>query len=380
MGLKSSGERAPGPSEEMIRRWLANRAAERQAAALYQRLAAAEPDPQRASVLHELAEAELGHAGRWEAKLREAGIGLADVLPSLRVRLLGWLARRFGARSLLPLLEAGELADVAMYDAQPDATGLPAEERAHARVFRALAERGLPADVASLEGWHRRDASGSLRAAVFGINDGLVSNLSLVLGVAGASPGVRFIVLAGVAGLLAGAFSMGAGEYISITSQRELFQRQIELEREELAISPEEEAAELTLIYRAKGLPPDQAETMARRIIADPRVGLDTLAREELGLDQEALGSPWKVSLASFLSFALGAVAPLLPYLFGASGWLGVGLSAGLAALALIAVGVTLSFVTGRSPVLTAGRMLLVGTLAAGVTFAIGRLIGVSTS
>ncbi len=369
-----------GSSHANHRRWLANLTAERQAAALYQRLAAAEPNAERAGLLVELARAEMKHAARWEAKLQEAGVNPATVKPSLRVRILGLLARVFGAASLLPLLEAGELANTGMYDAQPDAGGLPAEERSHARVFRALAERGISTDVGSLEGWHRRDASGSLRAAVFGINDGLVSNMSLVLGVAGAAPGRHLILLAGLAGLLAGAFSMGAGEYISISSQRELFQRQLQLEEEELAATPEEEEAELVLIYRAKGLPADQAQELAHRIISDPAVALDTLSREELGLDREALGSPWIVSLASFCAFASGAVVPILPYLFGAAGWLGACVSAALAALTLVLVGVALSTITGRSAVYTAGRMLLVGAIAACATFGIGRLFGIATS
>jgi vacuolar iron transporter family protein len=360
------------------RRWMANLIAEREAANLYQRLAGAETDPERASILRELAQAELRHANRWEGKLHDVGVSTAHGKPSLRVRVLGLLARRIGASSLLPLLEADELSGVGMYDAQPDAGGLPAEERSHARVFRALARRGVPTDVASLEGWHRRDASGSLRASVFGINDGLVSNLSLVLGVAGAAANPRFILVAGIAGLLAGSFSMGAGEYISISSQRELFERQLELEEEELSATPEEEEAELALIYRAKGIPQEQAESLAKRIISDPSAALDTLSREELGLDRGALGSPWRVSISSFTAFAVGAFIPILPYLLGAHGGAGIALAALLAALALLTTGLLLSFLTGRNPLLTAGRMILVGALASGVTFLVGHVLGVA--
>ncbi len=175
------------------------------------------------------------------------------------------------------------------------------------------------AGIARGERWHRVDTGGQLRAAIFGISDGLISNLSLVIGVAGANPDGSFIVLAGVAGLLAGAFSMGAGEFVSVTSQRELFERQIALEKEELEMNPEEERRELALIYRAKGLPQDEADALSARIIADRGVALETLAREELGLNPEGLGSPYGVAIASFLAFAAGAIIPLFPWFFGSS-------------------------------------------------------------
>ena len=229
------------------------------------------------------------------------------------------------------------------------------------------------------ERWHRGDASGSLRAAIFGVNDGLVSNLALVMGVAGGTGDRRLILLAGVAGLLAGAFSMGAGEYISVSSQRELFERELALEAEEIEAMPDEEANELALIYRAKGVGREEAEAMAARIMRDRTTALDTMAREELGLNPDELGSPWGVAISSFVSFAIGAVVPVLPWLV-ASGAAGLATSLALSALALFLVGAGISLLTGRSLLQSGARKLLVGGLAAAATFGIGRLIGVSAS
>jgi VIT1/CCC1 family predicted Fe2+/Mn2+ transporter len=199
-------------------------------------------------------------------------------------------------------------------------------------------------DIARRERWHRVGGLGGtgLRAAVFGINDGLVSNLSLVMGVAGAGPDSSFILLAGVAGLLAGAFSMASGEYVSVRAQRELFERQIALERAELESNPAEEEAELALIYELKGVPRPEAERLAHRLIQDPEVALDTLVREELGLDPDELGgSPYVAAASSFVAFAVGALIPVVPYLF-ASGDLAFALSACLSAAALFGVGALL--------------------------------------
>ena len=221
--------------------------------------------------------------------------------------------------------------------------------------------------------------SGALRAAIFGANDGLVSNLSLIMGVAGAGVDHSVVILAGVAGLLAGAFSMAAGEYISVRSQRELFESQIALERAELAEYPNEEAAELALIYAARGIPKREAQGLAERIIADPARALDTLAREELGLNPDELGSPVGAAVFSFGSFAIGASIPLAPFLF-LVGSPALFLAIGLAALALFSVGATLSLFTGTRALWGGLRMLLLGGAAGAATFGIGRLLGVSLS
>lgn len=372
------------PTAQDVRRWRDNLKGEWEAAALYRALADTEKDSSRAGVLRELADVEDHHAARWRGFLVEAGEPLPQAGRTWRGRLVQWLARRFGVRAILPAVMANELADYKMYDNQADAAGLPQQERSHARVFSAMVSDSpggaSGATIAASEGWHRRDAGGGLRAAVFGANDGLVSNLSLVFGVAGANPGQHFILLAGLAGLLAGSFSMGAGEFISITSQRELFERQIALERDELENNPEEEAQELALIYQAKGIPKADAEALAAKLILQTDVALDTLAREELGLDTAALGSPLVAAGASAVSFAAGAIFPVLPYFFEFSRWVSIGLSAALAAFALIVVGFGISLVTGRNPWLSAARMLLVGAIAAAVTVTVGHLIGVTTS
>jgi VIT1/CCC1 family predicted Fe2+/Mn2+ transporter len=214
---------------------------------------------------------------------------------------------------------------------------------------------------------------------VFGVNDGLVSNASLILGVAGADPDPKVILLAGVAGLLAGGFSMAAGEYISVRTQRELLEHQIALERDEIQQMPEEEIEELALIYRAKGLDAAQAEALARRIVLDPVRGLDTLAREELGLDPQGLASPVVAAVASFLSFGVGALAPLVPYLV-ARGAAAFGGTIVVTEVGLLTVGGLMSLFTGRSLWWSAVRMALLGSAAAAATFAIGKLLGVSVS
>ena len=212
-----------------------------------------------------------------------------------------------------------------------------------------------------------------------GVNDGLISNFSLVMGVAGGTSKSEYVLLAGVAGLLAGAFSIAAGEYISMRSQRDVYEYQIKLEQAEIEDSPEDEVEELVLIYRSKGFTQEESEVIAKRIMERPDVALDTMVREELGLDPSQLGSPWGASLSSFLAFTAGAIVPILPYLFNAER-LAVTLSGIFSAVALIAVGALLAWMTSRSVRWGALRMLLAGGSAAAVTFGVGSLIGVSLS
>jgi VIT1/CCC1 family predicted Fe2+/Mn2+ transporter len=375
------------PTAADIKRYRDNFQGEIDGVELYRRLSRAEKDPERKKIFLDLAETEKTHVEHWREKLRAAGADPGDGFrPSMRVKVLGFLADRLGPRAVLPMVSAMESTGYDNYMSQAEAgPPLARAERAHARTLSALSS-GRPAtggdDVASIaagERWHRVDSGGTLRAAIFGVNDGLVSNLSLVIGVAGANPDGRFIILAGVAGLLAGAFSMGAGEFVSVTSQRELFERQIELEREELESDPESEQRELALIYRAKGLGQDEAEALAGRIIADKSVALETLAREELGLNPDELGSPYGVALSSFTAFASGAIIPVIPFLFGSS-WLHFTLSVVLSGIALFAVGVGVSLFTGKSALFSGARQLAIGAVAAAVTYTIGRIIGVGTT
>lgn len=256
--------------------------------------------------------------------------------------------------------------------------GVKTSKQHHRAAFRRLRAGGSVRQFASSEGHRTSAQSGAFRAAVFGVNDGLVSNLGLVMGVAGASTDTRFVLLAGVAGLLAGAFSMAAGEYVSMRAQRELFENEIEIERRELAEDPKGEQKELELIYRSKGLPNATAAQLASEMMSDPDVALDTHAKEELGLNIKELGSPWGAAASSFVSFVIGAIVPVLAYIFF-SGSTAFRASLIVSAFALMGVGAMISSYTGRSVLISALRMLLIGFGAAAVTYFVGNVIGVST-
>ena len=360
------------PRPELL---LANWKNELDSANLYSYLARIEGDEQRSTLLKEMAESETAHAEVMADGLRNQGIKLPVHRLSFRTRAIKALARIAGPGAVYPLLHGTEISGSTEYARQDRATAaLAGDERSHARTLGELAR----ANVIRGERWHRNAGSGSLRAAVFGVNDGLVSNLSLVMGFAGAGVEAEIVLLAGLSGLLAGAASMAAGEYVSMKAQRELLERQIELEAAELAVTPEEEVRELALIYRAKGLPKQDADRLAQQLTEDPEVALDTLVREELGLDPGELGSPVGAAASSFSAFALGAIVPVLPYFFGASAAI-VAVSIVLSGLALFSVGALISVFTGRSVWFSGGRQLAIGAVAATITFALGTLIGVST-
>lgn len=293
--------------------------------------------------------------------------------------MLALLARRLGAGLVAPMMASQERQGRTMYDDQPEAVGtsLPADERSHARLLHTVTGGASGVLLARFEGRHRTIGGNALRAAVLGANDGLVSNFSLVMGVAGASAGEQPVLIAGVAGLLAGSLSMALGEWLSVQSARELYANQIAVEAEELTAFPEEEAEELRLIYEAKGLQPDDARRLAEQIIAgDRNVALDTMTREELGIDPEELGgSAWTAAITSFLLFALGAIVPVLPFFF-AAGTPAILSSAGLSALALFGLGMAITLLTGRDPLIAGLRQVGFGLAAAAITFGIGTLLG----
>ena len=234
-----------------------------------------------------------------------------------------------------------------------------------------------PAGEAHADHTHRDVKGGSARAAVFGVSDGLVSNVSLILGVAGASPAPGVVRLAGLAGLIAGACSMAAGEYVSVQAQRELLERELEVERRELELRPEMERRELAGIYRSRGVDPTVADQVAAQLSADPEVALETHAREELGIDPDELGSPVRAAVSSFLAFTLGAIVPLVPWLVG-RGTGAVIASVILGVVASLLVGALLAGFTGRSIVASSLRQLAVASVAAAITFAVGASLGVS--
>jgi len=333
---------------------------EQQSAFLYRVIADCEPTPELRTLFMKLAIAAESQSHHWQRLAIAKGEKLpAQFRPALRARLVARLVRWLGPQRLLPMLAAMKVRGLSVYT-------------------RTLAA-GHDAPVAGRpESRHRRLAGGgSFRASVFGVNDGLVSNASLMLGVAGAAFDSHVILLTGIAGLLAGAASMAAGEYVSMRSQREMFEYQIGLERDELAAYPEEEAEELALIYAARGVAPAEARQLADTLTRDPARALDTLAREELGLNPQELGSAWGAAISSFVAFAVGAVIPLIPF-FWPHPKQGLIWSIGLTAVALFATGATVSLFTGRGFLWSALRMVLIGVLAAGVTFFVGHLFGVA--
>jgi VIT1/CCC1 family predicted Fe2+/Mn2+ transporter len=367
-----------------IDRYRRNRQDEVDSAAVYEAMARAESQPQLAAVYHRLAETERKHADFWVARLQEAGVEVPDSRPSWRARVLVGVVRWFGPQAVLSTMRTGEAMGSSGYASQPEVegTGMVADEHSHDRLLAAIGEMpGLGMEgslLARLEGRHRATSGNALRAAVLGANDGLVSNLSLVMGVAGATLESTAILVTGLAGLLAGAGSMAMGEWLSVQSSRELYRRQIDIEEAELADAPEEEREELSLIYEAKGLPRDQAERLAEQLIADESMALDTLAREELGINPEELGgSAWEAATASFVLFALGAIVPVIPF-FVLTGFSAVVTSLGLSGIALFIVGAGITVLTGRSVIYSGGRQVAIGLAAAGLTYGIGALIGVS--
>jgi len=371
-------------SSEDVERYRRNRRDEIDSATVYEAMAAAADQPQLADVYGRLAETEREHAAFWAERLREAGVAVSDVSPSWRARVLARLARRLGPNAVVGTMRSAESVGGAAYAEQAETAGttLAADERSHDRLLSAIESapgRGAEGSVlARLEGRHRAASGNALRAAVLGANDGLVSNLSLVMGVAGAALSATSILVTGLAGLLAGAGSMAMGEWLSVQSSRELHQRQISVEADELAADPASEARELALIYEAKGLSREEATSLAERLVADESQALDTLAREELGVDPEELGgSAWAAAGTSFVLFAFGAVVPVLPF-FALAGPVAVGASLACSAVALFAVGAAITVLTGRSVLYSGARQVGIGLAAAVLTYAVGSLVGVT--
>jgi len=364
-------------------RYRRNLQAEIDGAAIYHAMASREHHPALVEVYTSLATTEERHARFWAERLRL--IGADDVVPrpTWQARVLAWMARRLGAEWVLPTIAQQEREGRTMYDDQPETadTALPGDERSHARILREIETAGLPGDaIARLEGRHRSVGGNALRAAVLGANDGLVSNLSLVMGVAGAALSGEFILITGLAGLLAGACSMAMGEWVSVRSSSEAAARQLEIEADELDTFPDEEAEELRLIYQARGMSAEDAAKLADHVMADHRTALEVQAREELGIDPAQLeGSPAVAAVSSFVLFAIGAVIPVLPFVF-TGGRAAVVLAVAASGLGLFALGAAITMVTGRGAVRSGLRQLAIGWGAAAVTYGIGAAIGVSVA
>jgi VIT1/CCC1 family predicted Fe2+/Mn2+ transporter len=363
-------------------RFLENLADERNSAHLYTVVAETVKKPQLAEFYRRLAASEQHHAHFWAEQLRAAGAQVPAFKPEWRTRALVWLARRFGPEVVLPTMIAREQDGSAGYRGQPEAKGMVATEDSHARLLRQMGETtrdGLAGGaLAQIEGRHRTAGGNALRAAVLGASDGLLSNFSLIMGVAGADLSSGHIVLTGLAGLLAGAISMALGEWISVQSSRELYAKQLRTEKEEIASAPEEETEELTLIYQARGLPEASARQLAAQIMSDHDTAIQALAREELSIDPEELGgSAWEAAFTSFALFAAGAVVPLLPFLF-LHGLTAVFVSALVSALGLFLIGAAITLFTGRSVLSSGLRQVIFGLAAAAATYLIGKAIGIS--
>ncbi len=365
-----------------VQRWRRNFRDEVDGAAIYHAMADGEPNPELAQVYRHLGAAEARHAHFWADRLRRGGARVPPERPSVRARMLGSLGRRFGAAVVVPTVARTERLGQTVYDDQVEAAGtsLPTDERSHAFLLGQI-RGGVPgASLNRLEGRHRTPGGNAVRAAVLGANDGLLSNLSLVTGVAGSGLAGSVVLVVGLAGLLAGAFSMALGEWVSVQSSREVVERQLAIEADEIAALPDEELEELRLIYQARGLPEDEARTLAKRLLDDPDNALDVMAREELGLDpDERGGNPWAAALLSFLLFAVGAAVPVLPFVW-LDGQAGVLAAAAAGGLGLFTLGAATTLFTGRGPLRAGLRQMLLGLAAAAVTYAVGALLGVTVA
>lgn len=365
-------------TDDKLRRYQRNYADERDSAALYAAMAATDPDSRHAVLYHRLSEEEASHAAFWRARLEEASGRPADTRLSWRARTLIWLTRRFGPGLVLNMVRRDEIDNREIYDEQQEASGTPLarQERSHVRLLSRLASDAPRqwdgSRYALLEGRHGAGGGNALRAAVLGANDGLVSTLSLVMGAAGAAFAPAALLLTALAGMLAGACSMAMGEWISVQSSRELILRQIAVEADELEHLPAEEEEELRLIYQAKGLSDADAHRLAASVIGNKASALDTLAREELGVNPEDLGgSAWVAAATSFAVFCVGALPPVVPLLLF-TGPLAIGTSLAASALALFLIGLGISLFTGSPPLRTGLRQLIIGALAAAVTYGAG--------
>ncbi|KRE98564.1 hypothetical protein ASG87_14300 [Frateuria sp. Soil773] len=346
-------------SHPRIRRYHANLRIERDNAALYEQLAELASDARLGRAYRRIAAIERANAAFWEARLREAGAAVPPPRTGPRVRVLGWFARRFGTEFVMPTVVRLEHADH---------VASPVDREGHRDHF-------VPARQGAA-GRHRAQSGNTLRAAVLGANDGLVSNVSLVMGMAGAASSDRAVLLAGLAGLVAGACSMALGEWLSVNSSREFYQAQITERAERLAVAPEDGLQRIAGIYREKGLEPAAAEHLAGHLAETPRAALDTLVREDLGVDPDELGgSAWSASVSSFCLFAFGALFPVAPYLF-LGGRAALLASACSAAAGLAVIGTGTALFTGRGLLFSIARQFGITAAAAAVTYGVGHLLG----
>ena len=350
---------------------------------LYQKLADHEADATIANVFRQMSEIEKGHA---EAFAKKENLSLAGLIrPSWRAKTLNIIGKIFGYDYVLGSLMDTEksLSNAIITTKKKNRKEITGTETAHVSILRTILEKEKKvtgAQLSKFEKRHRSVGGNAIRAAVLGGNDGLVSNFSLIMGIAGATAGQEGVLLAGLAGLLAGALSMSLGEWISVKSSQELYENQMQIEMEELETNPEGEKKELALIYIAKGLPEEQAHQMAADIMKDKTHAHDVLVKEELGINAEELkGSAAEAAIYSFILFAIGAVIPVIPFMF-TSGMQAIIISVSLSAAGLFLIGAAITLFTGKNVWRSGLRQVLFGLAAAAITFGIGKLIGVSVT
>lgn len=359
---------------------------EADAAFLYGRIADAEESVEVADVFRQLADIERGHAAKMLEHIEKQGIKMEMPPPSWRAYTLDRIGKIFGYDYVIGTLVDTEKSITQAVVQQKTAHNKPVTgaENNHVVILQSLLKNRSKVSgekLSRLEGKHKTVGGNALRAAVLGANDGLVSNLSLVMGVAGATSegsGEGGVLLAGLAGLLAGALSMALGEWISVKSSQELYERQMSLEMDEIISNPEGEMKELVLIYISKGIPEEMARQMAEKVIADKDHAHEVLVKEELGINAEELkGSAWEAALTSFLLFGIGAIIPVAPF-FWLNGYNAIGLSVALSTLGLFIIGSAITLFTGKSIWYSGTRQVVFGLMAAAITFGIGKAIGVS--
>ncbi len=353
------------------------------AAFLYLKIAEAETDPGISNIFRQLSEIESGHAAGMLAGLAKQGIHFVLPPPSWRARVLDRIGKIFGYDYIIGVMMDTEKSIAQAVVKQKAIGNVPVkgDEGNHVKILQSLLSNKNKVSgeqLSRIEGKHKTVGGNALRAAVLGANDGLVSNLSLVMGVAGATSGQSEILLAGSAGLLAGALSMALGEWISVKSSQELYERQMALEMDEIETNPEGELKEITLIYIAKGIPEAQAHDMAVKVMSDPEHAHAVLIKEELGINPEDLkSSAWEAAITSFVLFAIGAIIPLAPFFWG-GGYTAILISVVCCTLGLFIIGAAITLFTGKSVWYSGMRQVIFGLLAAAITFGIGRMIGVS--
>ncbi|HTX87883.1 MAG TPA: VIT1/CCC1 transporter family protein [Bacteroidales bacterium] len=348
---------------------------------LYRTIASLEKDDQIRQFYVAMGNIEETHARKLHEKYLPSGTPFALPRPSFRARMLAGIARTFGYNYVTGLLMDVEKSISSAVVRKKSAEGQPilGNEDRHVNILKSIGQLSGE-KVRKIEGSHRSVGGNALRAAVLGANDGLVSNLSLVMGVAGATRGGHEVLIAGVAGLLAGSFSMALGEWISVKSSKELYDRQIEIETEEIENNPEEEKEEIILLYKAKGLSETDATDLAEKVFSDKENAKAVLIKEELGLDpEETKYSPMEAASASFLLFITGAVIPVFPFFF-VYGERGILISILISTAALFLIGAAITLITGKSFFRSGIRQVLFGLAAAAITFGIGKLIGVAIS